>query len=158
MNILVLCTGNSARSILLESIFNTLGAGRTRAYSAGSNPTGKVHPQSLVLLNELGHDVSGAGSKSWDEFAEADAPEMDIVITVCASAAGETCPIWPGAPVRAHWGVEDPAAADQPEWDKAFRTAYITLEKRAKALLELPFEDMKPAELSEQLKRIGEIV
>ncbi|KIC19347.1 MULTISPECIES: arsenate reductase ArsC [unclassified Leisingera] len=158
MNILVLCTGNSARSILLESIFNTLGAGRTRAYSAGSNPTGKVHPQSLVLLNELGHDVSGARSKSWDEFAEADAPEMDIVITVCASAAGETCPIWPGAPVRAHWGVEDPAAADQPEWDKAFRTAYITLEKRAKALLELPFEDMKPAELSEQLKRIGEIV
>lgn len=158
MNILVLCTGNSARSILLESIFNTLGAGRTRAYSAGSNPSGKVHPQSLVLLNELGHDVSGARSKSWDEFAEADAPEMDIVITVCASAAGETCPIWPGAPVRAHWGVEDPAAADQPEWDKAFRTAYITLEKRAKALLELPFEDMKPAELSEQLKRIGEIV
>ncbi|KIC26693.1 MULTISPECIES: arsenate reductase ArsC [unclassified Leisingera] len=157
MNILVLCTGNSARSILLESIFNTLGAGRTRAYSAGSNPTGKVHPQSLVLLNELGHDVSGARSKSWDEFAEADAPEMDIVITVCASAAGETCPIWPGAPVRTHWGVEDPAAADQPEWDKAFRTAYITLEKRAKALLELPFENMQPAELSEQLKRIGEI-
>lgn len=157
MNILVLCTGNSARSILLESIFNTLGAGRTRAFSAGSNPAGKVHPQSLVLLNELGHDVSGARSKSWDEFAAADAPEMDIVITVCASAAGETCPVWPGAPVRAHWGVEDPAAAEQPDWDAAFRTAYTTLEKRAKALLELPIETMAAAELSKQLKKIGEI-
>ncbi|OBY27372.1 arsenate reductase ArsC [Leisingera sp. JC1] len=157
MNILVLCTGNSARSILLESIFNTLGAGRIRAYSAGSNPTGKVHPQSLVLLGELGHDTAGARSKRWDEFAGAEAPEMDMVITVCASAAGETCPVWPGAPVRAHWGVEDPAAADQPEWDKAFRTAYITLEKRAKALLELPIETMSSTELSQQLKRIGEI-
>lgn len=157
MNILVLCTGNSARSILLESIFNTLGAGRIRAYSAGSNPTGKVHPQSLVLLGELGHDTVGARSKSWDEFAGVEAPEMDMVITVCASAAGETCPVWPGAPVRAHWGVEDPAAADQPEWDKAFRTAYITLEKRAKALLELPIETMSSTELSQQLKRIGDI-
>ncbi|WP_435659494.1 arsenate reductase ArsC [Leisingera caerulea] len=157
MNILVLCTGNSARSILLESIFNTLGAGRVRAYSAGSNPTGKVHPQSLVLLEELGHDTSGARSKSWDEFATEGAPEMDMVITVCASAAGETCPVWPGAPVRAHWGVEDPAAAVQPDWDAAFRAAYATLEKRAKALLETPFETMSPADLSQQLKRIGEI-
>lgn len=156
MNILVLCTGNSARSILLESIFNTHGAGRVRAYSAGSNPTGKVHPQSLALLAELGHDTSGARSKSWDEFAGAEAPEMNIVITVCASAAGETCPVWPGAPVRAHWGVEDPAAAEQPDWDAAFRTAYATLEKRAKALLALPFETMAPAELSQQLKRIGD--
>lgn len=158
MNILVLCTGNSARSILLESIFNTLGADRTRAFSAGSNPTGKVHPQSLALLGELGHDTSSALSKSWDEFAAEDAPQMDIVITVCASAAGETCPIWPGAPVRTHWGVEDPAAANQPEWDQAFRTAYATLEKRAKALLELPFETMNATELSRQLKQIGEIV
>ncbi|MCB4454237.1 arsenate reductase ArsC [Leisingera sp. McT4-56] len=157
MNILVLCTGNSARSILLESIFNTHGAGRVRAYSAGSNPTGKVHPQSLALLAELGHDTSGARSKSWDEFAGAEAPEMNIVITVCASAAGETCPVWPGAPLRAHWGVEDPAAAGQPDWDAAFRTAYSTLEKRAKALLALPFETMAPAELSQLLKRIGDI-
>lgn len=157
MNILVLCTGNSARSILLESIFNTLGAGRVRAYSAGSNPTGKVHPQSLVLLNELGHGTAGARSKSWDEFAAEDAPEMDVVITVCASAAGETCPVWPGAPVRAHWGVEDPAAAVQPDWDAAFRAAYATLEKRAKVLLEMPVETMSPADLAQQLKRIGEI-
>ncbi|WP_027258862.1 arsenate reductase ArsC [Leisingera aquimarina] len=158
MNILVLCTGNSARSILLESIFNTLGTGRIHAFSAGSNPTGKVHPQSLELLKELGHGTAGARSKSWDEFAAEDAPEMDMVITVCASAAGETCPIWPGAPVRAHWGVADPAAAGQPDWDTAFRAAYATLEKRAKALLEFPFESMNATELSQQLKRIGEIV
>lgn len=158
MNILVLCTGNSARSILLESIFNTHGNGRVRAFSAGSNPTGKVHPQSLVLLDQLGHDTNEARSKSWDEFAADDAPEMNIVITVCASAAGETCPVWPGAPVRTHWGVEDPAAAQQPDWDQAFRTAYIILEKRAKALLELPFETMEPAQLTQQLKQIGEII
>ncbi|SPJ29837.1 arsenate reductase ArsC [Falsiruegeria mediterranea] len=155
MNILVLCTGNSARSILLESIFNTEGAGRVRAFSAGSQPSGKVHPQSLVLLGKEGHDTSNARSKSWDEFGAEDAPEMDIVITVCGSAAEETCPIWPGAPVRAHWGVEDPAAAEEPDWDTAFRTAYNTLGKRAAALLELPIETMNQTELSTQLKRIG---
>jgi arsenate reductase (thioredoxin) len=155
MNILVLCTGNSARSILLESIFNTDGAGRVRAFSAGSQPSGKVHPQSLVLLGKEGHDTSNARSKSWDEFGAEDAPEMDIVITVCGSAAEETCPIWPGAPVRAHWGVEDPAAAEEPDWDTAFRTAYNTLGKRAAALLELPIETMNQTELSTQLKRIG---
>lgn len=155
MNILVLCTGNSARSILLESIFNTEGAGRVRAFSAGSQPFGKVHPQSLVLLGKEGHDTSNARSKSWDEFGAEDAPEMDMVITVCGSAAEETCPIWPGAPVRAHWGVEDPAAAEEPDWDTAFRTAYNTLGKRAAALLELPIETMNQTELSTQLKRIG---
>ncbi|GAB5436870.1 arsenate reductase ArsC [Falsiruegeria mediterranea] len=155
MNILVLCTGNSARSILLESIFNTEGAGRVRAFSAGSQPSGKVHPQSLVLLGKEGHDTSNARSKSWEEFGAEDAPEMDIVITVCGSAAEETCPIWPGAPVRAHWGVEDPAAAEEPDWDTAFRTAYNTLGKRAAALLELPIETMNQTELSTQLKRIG---
>ncbi len=101
MNILVLCTGNSARSILLESIFNHTGAGRVRAFSAGSNPSGKVHPQSVTLLESEGYDVSQARSKSWDEFAQDDAPEMDMVITVCGSAAEETCPMWPGAPIRA---------------------------------------------------------
>ena len=101
MNILVLCTGNSARSILLESILNTQCPGRVRAFSAGSQPTGKVHPQSLRLLAEKGHDTSRARSKSWDEFSADDAPIMDMVITVCGSAAGETCPMWPGAPIRA---------------------------------------------------------
>ncbi|MDA7963821.1 arsenate reductase ArsC [Ruegeria sp.] len=157
MNILVLCTGNSARSILLESIFNHTGNGRVRAFSAGSNPTGKVHPQSLTLLGSLGHDLTGARSKSWDEFAAEDAPEMDMVITVCGSAAEETCPVWPGAPIRAHWGVEDPAAASEPDWDAAFRTAYDILNRRAAALLELPIETLTNAELTAQLNRIGDI-
>ncbi|MQQ07174.1 arsenate reductase ArsC [Epibacterium sp. SM1979] len=158
MNILVLCTGNSARSILLESIFNTLGKDRVTAFSAGSQPAGKVHPQSIKLLTELGHDVSGARSKSWDEFGGPDAPRMDIVITVCASAAGETCPVWAGAPVRCHWGVEDPAAAEEPEWDEAFKTAYTILKKRAEALLEVKFENLELPALTAELKRIGELV
>ena len=161
MNILVLCTGNSARSILLESIFNTRSAGRVRAFSAGSQPTGMVHPQSIALLNELGHDTTHARSKSWDEFATDTAPLMDMVITVCGSAAGETCPMWPStsgrAPLRAHWGVDDPAATDEPEWDKAFRRAFATLDKRASSLLDLPFETMTPAELQIALNRIGNL-
>lgn len=157
MNILVLCTGNSARSILLESIFNTLGKGRVTAFSAGSQPAGKVHPQSIKLLTELGHDVSNARSKSWDEFGGPDAPRMDVVITVCASAAGETCPIWAGAPVRCHWGVEDPAAAQESEWEDAFKTAYNILKKRAEALFEIPFENLELPALTAELKRIGEL-
>ncbi len=157
MNILVLCTGNSARSILLESIFNHTGKGRVRAYSAGSNPTGRVHPQSLTLLGGEGHDIRDARSKSWDEFATDDAPEMDMVITVCGSAAEETCPVWPGAPVRAHWGVEDPAAATEADWDTAFRTAYDILGRRAGALLALPIETMDSGDLTAHLKRIGDI-
>ncbi|MWB77430.1 arsenate reductase ArsC [Pseudooceanicola sp. 216_PA32_1] len=155
MNILVLCTGNSARSILLESILNDLGQGRVTAYSAGSNPAGAVHPQSLKLLEELDHDTSHARSKSWDEFAGPDAPEMDVVITVCASAAGETCPIWPGAPVRAHWGVEDPAALPEDAWDSGFRAAYDKLRTRAEALLKHPVETLDPGELKAVLDRIG---
>ena len=157
MNILVLCTGNSARSILLESIFNTAGMGRVRAYSAGSQPTGKVHPQALTLLNEMDHDTSNAQSKSWDEFEGPEAPEMDIVITVCGSAAAETCPIWPGAPIRAHWGVEDPAAAPEALWDSAFRAAFDILDRRATALLKLPIETMDAGELKAALGRIGKL-
>ncbi|WP_420002783.1 arsenate reductase ArsC [Arenibacterium sp. LLYu02] len=155
MNILVLCTGNSARSILLESLLNTRGAGRVTAYSAGSRPAGKVHPQSLRLLAAKGHDTSGARSKSWDEFGAADAPVMDLVITVCGSAAGEECPMWPGAPLRAHWGVEDPAAAAEADWESAFETAYARLAKRAEALLNLPFDDLSREELAAQVKAIG---
>lgn len=157
MNILVLCTGNSARSILLETLINSLSAGRLQAYSAGSAPAGNVHPQSLKLLLEHGHDTSLARSKSWDEFATSDAPKMDMVITVCGSAAAETCPIWPGAPVRAHWGVEDPAAAAEPDWGTAFSTAHDILKIRASALLDLPFETLAPQELSAELKRIGDL-
>lgn len=161
MNILVLCTGNSARSILLEALLNRLGEGRVTAFSAGSQPSGAVHPQSLELLTSRGFDVSQARSKSWDEFAGPDAPHMDVVITVCASAAGETCPIWPsvkpGVPLRAHWGIEDPAAAAQPDWQEAFETAYGILERRARALLELPIEDMESGELKIHLDRIGDL-
>ena len=155
MNILVLCTGNSARSILLEAILNDIGQGRVSAYSAGSRPAGAVHPQSLKLLEELDHDTSHARSKSWDEFAGPDAPEMDMVITVCASAAGETCPIWPGTPVRAHWGVEDPAALPEDDWERGFRAAYDTLRGRAEALLKYPVETMDPGELKATLDRIA---
>ncbi|MEL6520201.1 MAG: arsenate reductase ArsC [Pseudomonadota bacterium] len=155
MNILVLCTGNSARSILLESILNTSGQGRVTAYSAGSQPAGKVHPQSIKLLTAAGHDVSGARSKSWDEFAAANAPEMHAVITVCGSAAGEVCPIWPGSPVRAHWGVEDPAKAAEPDWDAAFNEAYAILGRRAAAFLETPFDSMDNATLKSTLDQVG---
>lgn len=157
MNILLLCTGNSARSILLESLLNTLGGGRVRAWSAGSRPTGTVHPQSLALLAAEGQDISGLRSKSWDEFAGPGAPEMHAVITVCGSAAGETCPIWPGAPVRAHWGIEDPAAAAPERQPAAFRTAYDILRRRATALLDLPIETLTDDELRMHLTRIAAI-
>lgn len=147
MNILVLCTGNSARSILLEHILNAHGEGRVTAFSAGSQPTGAVHPKSIRLLTSLGYDTSSARSKSWDEFAATTAPEMDAVITVCASAAGETCPIWPGAPVRAHWGVDDPAAASEHEWPGVFRSAYDLLERRATGFLADPVERMSASDL-----------
>lgn len=155
MNILVLCTGNSARSILLESLLSTQGNGRVTAYSAGSNPSGTVHPQSLKLLATLGADTSGFRSKSWDEFARPDAPIMDAVITVCGSAAGETCPIWPGAPLRAHWGVDDPAAAAPQDWEDAFQKAYDILKIRADAFLDLPVEQMDTAALQGALNTVS---
>jgi len=157
MNILVLCTGNSARSILLESIFNTYGDGRVTAYSAGSKPSGAVHPQSLTLLGALGHDLTHARSQSWDDFASPDAPKMHIVITVCGSAAAETCPFWPGAPIQTHWGVEDPAAAPKPDWEIAFQTAYDILHTRARALLALPIDAMDQAALQSALNDIGSL-
>lgn len=157
LNILVLCTGNSARSILLESILNHASNGRITAFSAGSNPTGKVHPQSLKLLSQLGHDISGARSKSWDEFAKPDAavaPAMDMVITVCGSAAAEVCPIWQGTPLQVHWGVEDPADCTT-DCDQAFATAYDILARRADRLLALPIEDMDTAALKSAATEIG---
>ena len=157
MNILVLCTGNSARSILLESILNVQASGRITAYSAGSQPAGQVNPAALTRLESAGHPTSGFRSKSWDEFGTANAPKMDIVITVCGSAANETCPIWPGAPVTAHWGVEDPAAVTgtNAEIAQAFDTAFKILEHRAKAFLALPFETLSRETLKAELARIG---
>lgn len=158
MNILVLCTGNSARSILLESILNHAGRSDIRAYSAGSAPAGKVHEQSLRLLGELGHDTTGTSSKSWDVFSAPGAPELDIVITVCDNAAAETCPVWFGVPVQTHWGVPDSAAAERPDWPTAFQNAYDTLSRRAEAMLALPLADMDATTLRKELDEIGKIL
>lgn len=155
MNILVLCTGNSARSILLECILNRDSGGRVKAWSAGSKPSGSVHPQSVDLLTRLGYPTSDLRSKGWDEFGAADAPQMDAVITVCGSAAGETCPIWPGTPIRAHWGVEDPAAVKPEDQPAAFEAAYAKLKARADAFLALDFEAFDAPQLRAHLDRIG---
>mgnify|MGYP001086436864 FL=1 len=155
MNILVLCTGNSARSILLETILNHRSDGRIKAWSAGSKPAGRVHPQSLRLLAEKGFPTDGLSSQSWDDYTGPDAPVMDAVITVCGSAAGEECPYWPGAPLRAHWGIEDPAAATPDDQPEAFETAYKLLAAKADALLVLPFEEMTQEDLQAVFDRIG---
>lgn len=155
MNILVLCTGNSARSILLESLLNHTSEGRVFAYSAGSQPAGRVHPGALTLLKREGHETGTFNSKSWDVFGEKDAPAMDAVITVCGSAAAETCPIWPGAPIRAHWGVEDPAAATGDAIAPAFETAYGTLNRRAAYFLSAPIEALSPKDLQAHLIASG---
>lgn len=155
MNILVLCTGNSARSILLESYLTHRSDGRIKAWSAGSKPAGRVHPQSLVLLEKKGFPIDGLTSQSWDDYAKDDALEMDAVITVCGSAAGEECPYWPGTPLRAHWGVEDPAAASPEDQPAAFEEAYALLSAKADALLALPFEEMTREDVQAVLNKIG---
>ncbi|WP_091737290.1 arsenate reductase ArsC [Phenylobacterium immobile] len=157
--ILILCTGNSARSILAEAILNKKGAGRLVAYSAGSFPKGQVHPQALALLARLGYSTEGLRSKSWDEFAGSTAPSLDYIITVCDNAAGEVCPIWPGAPITAHWGVPDPAGAtgSDTEVAAAFAETYKRLERRIDAFLAAPFEGSDRAALKSKLDEIGEI-
>jgi arsenate reductase len=159
MNILVLCTGNSARSILGEVILNRLGAGRVTAFSAGSQPKGAVHPGALRLLGARGIDTSGLHSKSWNVFTGPDAPAIDLVITVCGNAAGEVCPVFPGTPLRAHWGLPDPAAVTESDAavDAAFAQTWDWLALRAEAFLALPFETMERAELQARLAEIGQI-
>lgn len=154
-NILVLCTGNSARSILAEALLNRDGEGRVTAYSAGSNPTGRVNPGAIRILERRGLATNGFRSKSWEEFAADGAPEMSLIVTVCASAAGEVCPIWPGAPMSAHWGVEDPVAAPEDQIDLAFQVAYHRLSARVNAFLALPFETMAREDLKTRLTAIG---
>ena len=136
-NVLFLCTGNSARSILAESAMNKLGAGRFRAWSAGSLPKGEVHPAALALLNSTGYPTDGLRSKSWDEFASPGAPEFDFIFTVCDNAAGEICPIWPGHPVTAHWGIDDPAAIEGDGQREAFEQALRNLSDRISQFLSL---------------------
>ena len=157
-NVLVLCTGNSARSILGEVLFNELGGGRVRAYSAGSKPAGKVNPGALALLQERGIDTSGLRSKSWDEFAAPGAPHFDFIFTVCDNAANEACPVWPGHPASAHWGIADPAHVEgEAARRAAFGKAWAQLERRIRAFMALPFDRMEPAALKEQLAAIGRI-
>ena len=158
-NVLVLCTGNSARSILGEVLFNGLGKGRVRAFSAGSQPAGAVNPGAVRLLEREGIDVAGLRSKSWSEFAGPDALPIDIVITVCGNAAGEACPAFPGKAVRAHWGLADPAGVPGGEAaeDAAFERTWELLRHRIEAFLALPFETMSDAQLQRALDAIGQM-
>ena len=156
-NVLFLCTGNSARSIMAEAILNKLGAGKFRAYSAGSQPKGVVHAETLRLLQGLSHDTSGFRSKSWNEFAKPGAPPLDFAFTVCDNAAGETCPVWPGQPMTAHWGVPDPAEARgaPAEITLAFKDAYRMLHQRIGVFTALPIRSLDQLSLQTKLNAIG---
>lgn len=157
-NVLFLCTGNSARSILAESALRRMGGDRFRAFSAGSFPKGEINPDALALLNRLDYPVESLRSKSWDEFAAPDAPAIDFVFTVCDDAAGETCPIWPGHPMTAHWGIEDPSHVEgnDVERERAFVTALRYLENRISLFINLPFEKLDQMSLSRKLREIGQ--
>jgi arsenate reductase len=156
-NVLFLCTGNSARSIMAEAILNHKGGGIVRADSAGSHPTGKVRPEALKQLESAGISTEGMRSKSWDEFSRPDAPKLDFVFTVCDNAANEICPFWSGQPMTAHWGIPDPAAAQgsPEEIQRAFHSAFLTLERRITLFLSLPFTTLEKISLQEEIRRIG---
>ena len=156
-NVLFLCTGNSARSIMAEALLNDLGKGRFRAHSAGSHPSGRVNPVSLELLRSGRHPVEGLRSKSWDEFGTPDAPRMDFVITVCDRAAGEVCPVWPGQPVSAHWGFEDPAAFVGPDEEKRrrFLDVYQQIATRIRLFINLPLEKLDRLALVREVRALG---
>ncbi|MEO8315264.1 MAG: arsenate reductase ArsC [Pseudomonadota bacterium] len=156
-NVLFLCTGNSARSILAEAILNKNGSGRFRAFSAGSHPNGTVNPFALHLLERVGLPTAGLRSKAWDEFAAPGAPPLDFVFTVCDNAAGEVCPVWPGQPMTAHWGLPDPAAVEGTDLDKtnAFRDAFRALERRIGLFTALPIRSLDKMALGTKLHEIG---
>jgi protein-tyrosine-phosphatase len=158
-NVLFLCTGNSARSIIAEAILNKVGAGTFRAYSAGSQPKGRMHPETERLLRSLGYDTSKFRSKSWNEFAKPGAPALDFVFTVCDNAAGEACPFWPGQPMTAHWGIPDPAEATgtPAEVALAFKEAYRMLHQRIGAFTALPIRSLDQLTLQRRLKEIGRL-
>lgn len=157
--VLFLCTGNSARSVLAEAILNKIGGDKFHAYSAGSQPKGKVNPNTVKLLQGLGYDTSNYYSKSWDEFTKPDAPKFDFIFTVCDDAAGETCPVWPGKPATAHWGIADPAVVTGSvvEVAQAFQTAYRHLRNRIELFAALPFDSLDNLALASKLKEIGRI-
>ncbi len=156
-NVLFLCTHNSARSVIAEAIMNKIGAGKFAAFSAGSQPRGAVNPNTLKLLNGLGYDTAGYRSKSWDEFAKPGAPEIDFIFTVCDDAAGEVCPVWPGKPMTAHWGVADPSAVKGSELEAAlaFQEAYRLLYRRIELFAALPISGLDTMTLKAKLREIG---
>jgi len=156
-NVLFLCTGNSARSIMAEAIMNRLGQGKFRGYSAGSQPKGAVHPQALAILRRLNYEVGGFRSKSWEEFSKPGAPEMDFVFTVCDNAAAESCPVWPGQPMTAHWGVPDPAEATgtEAEIGYSFSEAFRMLNARISIFVSLPMRSLDQLTLQKRLDAIG---
>ena len=157
-NVLFLCTGNSARSIMAEAILNKAGAGKFVAFSAGSQPKGQVHPEAKTLLQSLGFETARFRSKSWNEFATPGAPPLDFVFTVCDNAAGEACPFWPGQPMTAHWGVPDPAAVEGSDEEKRkhFRATAVTLKRRIDLMLALPIESLDAMRLQQKIKNIGQ--
>ena len=156
-NVLFLCTGNSARSVLAETLLNHAGKGRFKAYSAGSHPNGQVNPFALKYLQQQGLPTDGLRSKSWDEFAGADAPHFDFIITVCDNAAGEVCPIWPGKPTTGHWGIEDPAAVEGTDAEKlaAFSHAFSLMNRRISLLTSLPDAKLQAQAIRQELNQIG---
>ena len=158
-NVLFLCTGNSARSVMAEALLNVLGQGRFRAFSAGSHPSGRVQPMAADLAAKLGYDTTQLRSKSWDEFAEPGAPVMDMVITVCDNAAGEACPAWLGGPTTAHWGVEDPVGieGDDDARRHAFVAAFAVLRKRVELLVALPMEKLDRLAQQQEIRDIGRV-
>ncbi|MBI1285615.1 MAG: arsenate reductase ArsC [Thiobacillus sp.] len=159
-NVLFLCTGNSARSILAEALLNDMGKGRFRAFSAGSHPAGQVNPFALELLERNQYPISGLRSKPWDEFAQPDAPQLDFVITVCDKAAGEVCPVWPGQPMTAHWGIPDPAAVEGSDDVKrrAFLDAMNQMQRRISMFVNLPFASLDGMKLQQAVRDIGKTV
>lgn len=158
-NVLFLCTGNSARSVMAEAILNRIGMGKFRAFSAGSHPKGRIHPETIRLLQSLHYDTLRLRSKSWSEFADPRAPLLNFVFTVCDNAAGETCPVWPGQPMTAHWGIPDPAEATgtPAEVALAFKDAYRMLERRLSIFVSLPLRSLDQLSLQNQLREIGRL-
>ena len=156
-NVLILCTGNSARSIMAEALINTMGQGRFRAYSAGSHPTGKVNPFAVEQVESVNYPTENLRSKSWDEYATPDAPKMDFIITVCDNAAGEMCPVWPGQPISAHWGFEDPAAVEGTDAEKrrAFEQTFRHMMNRVRLFLNLPLKMLDQTAIKRELANIG---
>jgi arsenate reductase len=158
-NVLFLCTGNSARSIMAEALLNHLGRGRFKAYSAGSHPGGQVNPFAIEQIKRAGLSIEGLRSKSWNDFSTPDAPQLDFAFTVCDNAAGEVCPVWPGQPMTAHWGIEDPAAVEGSDehMRQAFSTAFAQLNRRISIFLNLPFSKIDAMTLKKELDTIGHL-